>query len=62
MDFEISRKEAIVSMENPTRLMFRTDGMGRDPAALCSGFVVVGTEGRTTTNPMAVLAFILLIL
>ena len=29
----------------------RADGMGYDRAALRSGFVVVGTEGQTATNP-----------
>jgi hypothetical protein len=36
---------------SPPRLTFRTDGMVCYPAALWYGFVVVGTEGQTATNP-----------
>ena len=36
---------------SPPRLTFRTDGMGCYSAALWYGFVVVGIEGQTATNP-----------
>jgi hypothetical protein len=44
---------------NPfTFLLFRygsADGMCRVPGAFLSGFVVVGTEGQTATNPITFL-------